>query len=1423
MKFIQFRDPSEIQAGQEILFRQPCYGQTQNLLDQFKNNQAYTYYGQEWRWGSKKDRAHLSGVRHNADVSQRLIATLDYSQNNNLHSPTGPDFRRNMPQFLIPQYRARPAPPISTQTSTQSYVVHNRGAGTLPLSDQYNDQSTLYVVLNLANAFTPGGSAEVPDTGVAQEESLIRHSNALLHMPMGTYGDPGRRNPFDRQDLSSPLAEAGGTYRLDNLSFIDSTSKTHTSNCSMIFAAAPDLRNKVGGQAQKDSLCTHQGFNNFTAAVLNNIRMTLAHTKVLAKSNTDLNIELDLGALGCGVFQNPSLWVSALYRMALDEFFEENESLKAQINVSFSILGDDNLGETFRRMMNADINEVQSYLTYASDDWLNALDQLKGEGDYQPNRNHADQHRAQAQALELKEQTITPEMLRYRSTQNIKIDLKAPNTGVQQVQIVSTDSSPLNFKNIGLSILAFVCSALLFTTPTLDLTVLIGASILAVLGLGLSIFSVYKALKPFNPCTQFSDLNQIGGLCYQGTSCYLAFPDLHDEATLQAIFTPLGHQAYCNRFRKLVQPLLENNPRMTDTIKRALQAAGHPQHLYEPLLTSIQHSLDTPDDTTLIDINKQLHYGSTEYEQQLIASTKDLYNNPNRTPLEEEYLKQQQRYFQYSGLISVQIEDLIAIGFSNPQTLQLMGYSQKAILEAYSAHPELQENLPRSTQLHLQFKANTSFDDINQKYCNAGFFSSKPSNLIELFKEDCPPHQQINPMYHTIQDLSAVTHKSLNEIVSQFSQSSQDHPQLCEQQLLFLLKIQTPIHQLVNRPGFNAQAVKQALLKTERYGIQVEFQNHDFAVCLQMGLKSNDIKMIAKDSFSSALTAYLNSKEDPTNLNSERMKYCVNQGVCFKDISEALTGQNPNQLRDQYFTALSTMEPSQFKEIMLHSSDTEKTGQTQCINPTEHLKRALECYVQPKTLLILFENLQPAKSSAELADQLFELIPQVQWEGDDHPSKLEALKKVICFVLEHRPNPTGLFEQSQRAYNNDEIETSIDFKQWFESSCHTTKVIRLKQIKANQQAFEKNQQALHQNQQAFEKNQQALDQNQATLKQQVHSFDRPETSTQTTQLCSQQARLHRKAAQYFETQASLALRQESLALRQESLELHQGQLEKSINKANGFPFKSEGFTLTDFKEADYSADELGQKLSGFGYALEDLIEALRSDPTPYWFEVAVTAGISFDSLDFMAGNAEVTAAFIQHLSNSNFQHVKARYSEAIHQSLNVKQSIYNELINHGISLKVLIQMTNITYDELKEYTTPQFWIFTTRQFSDEDILTAITSIMTDESSVSAEFLEELSGRGFNHLPDMSIIPGFIDLEASTQAHNQTTAGADSLTGDMVLDDPSVFQADSAQSTDSLRPVTAQDVRPHPESMPPQDEGRVTQPGPDKDKIQSKSP
>ena len=380
--FIHRRSTAAIESGQTRLFKgsesERRYGAQEDVLQKWGGNQAFTYYGNRWRWGSKAERAFLGGMRQNADVNPILLSTCEYLTTQELF-PTPQQVTDSLgPQFLAadePTKARQRAKPFLRKAATLQCEILNRAVpfGAFELKD---DQ--IYIVQILANAFTPGGAAEL--TASAQEECVMAKSDALLYMPMGTYGDTKTRHPSDRYDPKSPLQEAGGSYRLDGLTIVNKDETDHRSNCSAIFVANPDLRGKVGGERQWERLGSRQGFDNFMAANYENIRMTLEHTASILEQNPTKKAVLDFGALGCGVFQNPPHWVAAAYRLCLEETCAQNPSLLDKLEIKCSIyefytsqLG--HLGSIFNAVINTlPLDDVYEMTTYGSQAWKDILD-----------------------------------------------------------------------------------------------------------------------------------------------------------------------------------------------------------------------------------------------------------------------------------------------------------------------------------------------------------------------------------------------------------------------------------------------------------------------------------------------------------------------------------------------------------------------------------------------------------------------------------------------------------------------------------------------------------------------------------------------------------------------------------------------------------------------------------------------------------------------------------------------------------------------------------------------------------------------------------------------------------------------------------------------------------------------------------------
>jgi uncharacterized protein (TIGR02452 family) len=190
------------------------------------------------------------------------------------------------------------------------------------------DQGLNPVVLNMANAFHPGGGY-LSGAG-AQEENLCRRSAYCLALeaPESLYQLTGQR-----KEDHYPLGDDGGLYTPNVLILRESEDAgykwlSHPRHLSFVAVAAIDrprvTRDRIPRLASPDREITAE-----------KIRM------ILRIADYHRHDALVLSALGCGAFANPPADVAAVFH----EVFSEPEFYGAFKQITFAILDDQNAGK----------------------------------------------------------------------------------------------------------------------------------------------------------------------------------------------------------------------------------------------------------------------------------------------------------------------------------------------------------------------------------------------------------------------------------------------------------------------------------------------------------------------------------------------------------------------------------------------------------------------------------------------------------------------------------------------------------------------------------------------------------------------------------------------------------------------------------------------------------------------------------------------------------------------------------------------------------------------------------------------------------------------------------------------------------------------------------------------------------------------
>jgi hypothetical protein len=164
-------------------------------------------------------------------------------------------------------------------------------------------------VLNMANAYTPGGSFR--EGGAAQEENLFRRTNCCLWAEAQTDLD---EDGDYREYFTQLLSAASGRVYLD---------RRHPRVC---IRGAEDLMEEKLGYTFLSDEQIFPFFELRSAAP--NIRFGRCFDKTEMRQRIDAQLEtliendirnVVLGAFGCGAFGNPADQVAAIYREAIAE------------------------------------------------------------------------------------------------------------------------------------------------------------------------------------------------------------------------------------------------------------------------------------------------------------------------------------------------------------------------------------------------------------------------------------------------------------------------------------------------------------------------------------------------------------------------------------------------------------------------------------------------------------------------------------------------------------------------------------------------------------------------------------------------------------------------------------------------------------------------------------------------------------------------------------------------------------------------------------------------------------------------------------------------------------------------------------------------------------------------------------------------
>jgi uncharacterized protein (TIGR02452 family) len=211
------------------------------------------------------------------------------------------------------------------------------------------------VGINMANRHHPGGG--VDEGCPAQEEALSRRSNMAQALATQNY-------PFG--EFGSILTQNVELFRTDKYLFMDKPERVHLAAVAIYdLREKSSDRDKLGlpstGEITLERLKRHTTYKENTKAILRQMLRTMGPY-----------MDLVLGAIGCGAFQNPPDLIAALF----EEVFAEPEFFGRFRSVTFAILDifpNDKLNIAAFTELSKKLNASHQNIKNTSDALINAI------------------------------------------------------------------------------------------------------------------------------------------------------------------------------------------------------------------------------------------------------------------------------------------------------------------------------------------------------------------------------------------------------------------------------------------------------------------------------------------------------------------------------------------------------------------------------------------------------------------------------------------------------------------------------------------------------------------------------------------------------------------------------------------------------------------------------------------------------------------------------------------------------------------------------------------------------------------------------------------------------------------------------------------------------------------------------------------